>query len=119
MLYPDNRNTEPPVICKAMKKILCIFLVILLLPGMALADLEAYFLDVGQGDCTVILCDGEAMIIDGGPASASDLVYAFLRDTLEVKELKYVVSTHPHEDHLSGLNAVLNGRAGGGSLPRG
>ena len=63
---------------------------------------------MGQGDCTVILCDGEAMIIDGGPASASDLVYAFLRDTLEVKELKYVVSTHPHEDHLSGLNAVLN-----------
>ena len=93
---------------KAMKKILCIVLLVLLLPALALADLEAFFLDVGQGDCTVILCDGEAMIIDGGPASASDLVYAFLRDTLEVKELKYVVSTHPHEDHLSGLNAVLN-----------
>jgi competence protein ComEC len=110
MLYPDNRNTFGPsgYLGKAMKKILCIVLLVLLLPALALADLEAFFLDVGQGDCTVILCDGEAMIIDGGPASASDLVYAFLRDTLEVKELKYVVSTHPHEDHLSGLNAVLN-----------
>lgn len=91
-----------------MKKILCFLLAIVLLPAGALADLEAWFLDVGQGDCTVIRCDGEVMIVDGGPASASDKVYAFLRETLGVEELKYVVSTHPHEDHLSGLSAVLN-----------
>ena len=91
-----------------MKKILCFLLAAVLLPAGALADLEAWFLDVGQGDCTVIRCDGEVMIVDGGPASASDKVYAFLRETLGVEELKYVVSTHPHEDHLSGLSAVLN-----------
>lgn len=96
-----------------MKKILCVFLVILLLPAVSSAELEAYFLDVGQGDCTVILCDGEAMIIDGGPASASEKVFAFLRETLEVTELKYVVSTHPHEDHISGLTAALNAAQAG------
>ncbi len=114
MLYPDNRNIPTLRLWgKAMKKILCMVMVILLLPGMALADLEAWFLDVGQGDCTVILCDGEAMVIDGGPASASDFVYAFLRETLGITELKYVVSTHPHEDHLAGLSAVLNAAPAG------
>ncbi len=42
----------------------------LFLPLRAMANLEAHFLDVGQGDCTVILCDGEAMVIDGGPPAA-------------------------------------------------
>ena len=37
-----------------MKKILCVFLVILLLPAAASAELEAYFLDVGQGDCIAV-----------------------------------------------------------------
>lgn len=91
-----------------MKKILALLLVFLLLPAIALADLEAYFLDVGQGDCTIILCDDEAMIIDGGPALASQKVYAFIRDTLEMKQMTYMISTHPHEDHISGLSAVLN-----------
>ena len=47
-----------------MRKVLTVFLVLLLLPAVALADLEVHFLDVGQGDCAVILCDGEAMVIE-------------------------------------------------------
>ena len=37
---------------------------------------EVHFIDVGQGDCSLILCDGKAMIIDGGEASESSKVYA-------------------------------------------
>lgn len=95
-----------------MRKILCVVLAVcmavLLLPAGALSELEAWFLDVGQGDCTVVCCDGEWMIIDGGPAKASEFVYAFLRETLGVEHMDYVVSTHPHEDHVGGLAAVLN-----------
>ena len=69
---------------------------------------QVHFLDVGQGDCAVVLCDGEAMVIDGGPAGSARYVYSYLRDTLRLSHLDYVVSTHPHIDHVGGLAAVLN-----------
>jgi competence protein ComEC len=87
---------------------LALLLFLVLLPACAGADLTAWFLDVGQGDCTVIVCDGEAMIIDGGPPGSAQKVYAFLRDELQLTQLEYMISTHPHEDHLGGLAAVLN-----------
>lgn len=68
---------------------------------------KIYFLDVGEGDCSVIICDDEAMIIDGGSASKSDLVYSFLRKN-EISHLKYMVCTHPDEDHVGGLSGALN-----------
>lgn len=92
------------------KLLLCIrilLLCIFLLPCAALADLEAHFLDVGHGDCTILLCDGEAMIIDGGPVSSSDLIFTYLRE-LEVSELKYVVATHPNTDHVGGLPSAFH-----------
>lgn len=91
-----------------MKKLLTIFLMILFLPVTVQADLEAHFLDVGQGDCAIILCDGEAMVIDGGPKSASSFVYSYIRNTLNRTQIDYIVSTHPHIDHVGGLAAVLN-----------
>lgn len=50
-----------------MKRILAVLLVLVLAPVWAGAELSAWFLDVGQGDCTVIVCDGAAMVIDGVP----------------------------------------------------
>lgn len=89
-----------------MKKLL-LFLIPLLLPLTALADLEAHFLDVGHGDCTIIICDGEAAIIDGGPVSASEFVYSYIQE-LGVKEIKYAFVTHPQIDHAGGLPAVFH-----------
>jgi glyoxylase-like metal-dependent hydrolase (beta-lactamase superfamily II) len=91
-----------------MRKILIWILVFVLLPLSALADLQVYFLDVGQGDCAVILCDGETMIIDGGPYGASGKVYSYVRKTLNLRHVDYLVSTHPHVDHVYGLSTVLN-----------
>ena len=91
-----------------MKKGIALLLILLLLPISAFADLQVHFLDVGQGDCTIVLCDGEAMVIDGGPASASSFVYSYIRNTLELQHIDYVISTHPHLDHVYGLSSVLN-----------
>lgn len=44
------------------------------------------FLDVGQGNCTVIICDEEAMIIDGRLTNASQLAYE-LRIIIVLKEV--------------------------------
>ena len=97
-----------------MKRILCILLVsfISLLFPAALAEdsagLYAYFLDVGQGDATVIVCDGEVMMIDGGPSSASQFIFSFLRNTLQIDHIDVMIATHPHADHAGGLSAALN-----------
>lgn len=70
-------------------------------------DLEVHFIDVGQGDSILIKSDGENMLIDGGKRASSETVVNYLRQQ-GVEELKYIVGTHPHEDHIGGLVAVLN-----------
>ena len=69
--------------------------------------LYVHFIDVGQADCSLLLCGDEAMLIDGGNAADSDLVYAYL-EKRRIKHLKYIVNTHAHEDHVGGLSGALN-----------
>ena len=57
---------NPEMLCNKVKLLIVLIVSAVLIPCMALADLTVYYLDVGKGDCTIIECDGEAMIIDGG-----------------------------------------------------
>ena len=59
---------------------------------------EVHFIDVGQGDCSLILCDGKAMLIDGGEASESSKVYAYLKK-FGVDHLDYA-DCRKHSDEL-------------------
>ena len=89
-----------------MKKTLSLILLLILATSAAYADLSVHFLDVGQGDATLVVCDGEAMLIDGGSPSASQFLFTYLRQ--EVVSLSAIVATHPHDDHIGGLAAALN-----------
>jgi len=71
------------------------------------SSFEVHFIDVGQADSSLILCDGEAMLIDGGNADDSSLIYSYLKK-LSLNHLEYVVCTHAHEDHVGGLAGALN-----------
>ena len=71
------------------------------------SSFEVYFLDVGQADSALVLCDGHAMLIDGGNAADSQLVYSFLKNH-QVNRLDCIVCTHAHEDHVGGLAGALN-----------
>lgn len=77
--------------------------------GTSLAEdgLEIHFIDVGQADAAVILCDGEVLMIDGGNAGDSSLIYSYLTKTLGLEHIDYMIATHPHEDHIGGLSGVL------------
>ena len=69
--------------------------------------LEVHFIDVGQADAALVLCDGEAMLIDGGNRDDSQLIYTYLKNE-NITHLDYVVATHAHEDHIGGLPGALN-----------
>lgn len=68
---------------------------------------EIHFIDVGQADAMLVLCDGEAMLVDGGNAEDSNLIYSYLKQR-SLTHLEYLVATHAHEDHVGGLSGALN-----------
>jgi competence protein ComEC len=71
------------------------------------SSFEVHFIDVGQADSALILCDGNAMLIDGGNVADSDLIYTYLKNQ-GITHLDYMVCTHAHEDHVGGLAGALN-----------
>lgn len=70
------------------------------------SGMEITFLDVGEGDAALLIADGEAMLVDGGPPECSDFIYSYLKNR-GIRSLKYIVCTHPHSDHVGGLAGAL------------
>ena len=69
--------------------------------------LRVYFFDVGQADSILIVNNGESMLIDAGNNDDGDLVVSDIQK-IGIDKLTYVVGTHPHEDHIGGLDDVIN-----------
>ena len=69
--------------------------------------LKVHFIDVGQADSILIEQDSKYMLIDAGNNGDGKLVKNYLIEE-GVKTLEYVIGTHPHEDHIGGLDYVIN-----------
>ncbi|HCC48967.1 MAG TPA: hypothetical protein DEQ38_12745 [Elusimicrobia bacterium] len=88
-----------------MKKLMACFAILVLGASAARAQLNAYFINVGQGDATYLeLPNGANVLIDGGPSGAP--VYEFLK-AKGVTRIDHLVLTHPHSDHYRGLKKVF------------
>lgn len=64
------------------------------------------FIDVGQGDSTLVQSGGESYLVDAGRPEEGPEVVDFLRSR-GVEELDGVVATHPDADHIGGMPEVL------------
>lgn len=69
-------------------------------------NLEVHFIDVGQGDATLIRQGEHAMLIDAGDNSKGTAVQAYLQSQ-KIEKLDYVIGTHPDSDHIGGLDVIL------------
>lgn len=99
-------------------KILIVFLINIILAGCDGENLQGsitdvlktdvekiriHYIDVGQGDSTFIeLPNNETMLIDAGESEYEDVVNSYIK-SLGYTKITYLVGTHPHSDHIGGL----------------
>ena len=70
------------------------------------SELTVSFIDVGQGDSTLIECGGEVMLIDAGIYGERYTVTNYISNR-GIKNIDYCVATHPHSDHIGGMSQVI------------
>lgn len=88
-----------------MRKFTALIALLLLSSSSLWAQLNVYYVNVGQGDATYIeLPNGHNVLIDGGPAGGP--ITKFLKDK-GVTTIDHVILTHPHSDHFVGLKKVF------------
>ena len=68
---------------------------------------EVYYLDVGEAD-SILIRDGEVnALIDAGNNADGKYIVKFFKD-LGINDFKYVFGTHAHEDHIGGMDDIIN-----------
>ena len=76
-------------------------------------NLRIYFIDVGQGDCTLIVTPhNKKILIDGGGNEGSDydvgesVLQPYLLDR-KIKVIDYIIISHFDSDHVKGLLYIM------------
>ena len=64
------------------------------------------YIDVGQADAILIENDKKYMLIDAGNNEDGDLLVNYFKDK-NITDFEYVVATHPHEDHIGGMDNII------------
>ena len=68
-------------------------------------NLKIYFLDVGQGDASVIISSsGQVAMIDSGPDESLILNYL---QSLNIFQIDLLIATHAHTDHIAGMDKII------------
>jgi beta-lactamase superfamily II metal-dependent hydrolase len=65
---------------------------------------SVHFIDVGQGDSILVEAGDADILVDGGPSGSAVLSYLAGQ---HVPDIDLLVATHPHADHIGGLDDVL------------
>ena len=65
---------------------------------------KVHFIDAGQGDAILVEAGDADILVDGGPSGSAVLSYLAGQ---HVPDIDLLVATHPHADHVGGLDDVL------------
>ena len=86
--------------------LLVIFLIAEIVKSPDKDSTQIYFFNVGQGDAELIQKGNYQILIDGGP---DDKILSELSGVMPITDrtIEVLILTHPHADHLTGLNQVL------------
>ena len=71
-----------------------------------LSQMQVHFLDIGQGDATLITCGSHSMLVDAGNNNKGTAI----QDTIQhlgITKLDYLIGTHPDADHIGGLDVII------------
>lgn len=70
-------------------------------------NLQFHFIDVGQGDSSLIITPkGKTILIDAGDEAHAKKVVSYIREQ-EIEKLDLVIATHPDADHIGGMDKVI------------
>lgn len=68
--------------------------------------LEIHYIDVGQGDATLIKCGDQSLLIDAGDDSKGIAIQNYLQKQ-NIEKLDYLILTHPDSDHIGGAPVII------------
>ncbi len=68
-------------------------------------ECEFHFIDVGQGDATMIISSDSTVVIDTGTGDHADSFAQYVKSYTD--NVDYLILTHPHEDHIGGADELL------------
>lgn len=70
------------------------------------APCEIHFIDVGQGDCTLLRTENAAVVVDAGPSEAWKDTVRYIK--AYTNTIDYLILTHPHGDHIGGAAEIVS-----------
>ena len=70
------------------------------------SKLNIFYFYVGQADSTLIMNEGQVMLIDAGDKSDGELIVNYLKQ-LEIEKIDYLIGTHSDDDHIGGMDSIV------------
>ncbi|WP_243108657.1 ComEC/Rec2 family competence protein [Clostridium rectalis] len=68
--------------------------------------LKVHYIDVGQGDSILLQFEDKNMLIDAGTNASAKNLIKYLNN-VAVKKIDFLIATHPHEDHIGGMDDII------------